>query len=130
MGRRRCIGDYEEFLQILGEIVKESEAGSPIVVEGEKDLEALRAVGVRGTIIVYKSKQHVLRSIDSMKPARVILLLDLDYEGVNKTIYLKKLLEGSVKNVDLTYWSMLSKFRRLGLTTIESIPRILDRMVK
>lgn len=129
MRKHKYIEDYEEFLEIIRNISRESEYGSPIIVEGEKDLQALRAVGVKGTIIVYKSREELLHMIDSIKPIRVILLLDLDCEGIKKTLYLMKLLEGFVKNVDLTYWNMLRKFRKFGLTTIESIPRILERMV-
>jgi hypothetical protein len=54
----------------------------------------------------------------------------MDYEGEEKTIYLKKFLEGLVSNIDLTYWNILRKFRVFGLTTIESIPKILDKMVR
>ncbi len=129
MRKHKYTEDYEELLEIIGRIARESEYGSPIIVEGEKDVEALRAVGVKGTIMVYKSREELLHMIDSMKPVHVILLFDLDYEGVKKTLYLRKLLEGLVKNIDLTYWNMLRKFRKFGLTTIESIPRILDRMV-
>ncbi len=99
MRKHKYIEDYEEFLEIIRNISRESEYGSPIIVEGEKDLQALRAVGVKGTIIVYKSREELLHMIDSIKPIRVILLLDLDCEGIKKTLYLMKLLEGFVKNV-------------------------------
>jgi 5S rRNA maturation endonuclease (ribonuclease M5) len=128
--KHRYIKEYEELLEIIKRIIKESEDGSPIIVEGEKDLKALRALGVKGPIIVYRSREDLMEKINMLKPAHVILLLDMDYEGEEKTIYLKKFLEGLVSNIDLTYWNILRKFRVFGLTTIESIPKILDKMVR
>ncbi|MCS7126001.1 MAG: hypothetical protein NZ929_03730 [Aigarchaeota archaeon] len=60
----------------------------------------------------------------------VVLLLDIDEEGSKKTIYLKKFLEGLVEKVDLTYWNELKKFKSIGLTAVESLSNILDRLVK
>lgn len=128
--RHRYIEEYEELLEIIKRIIKESEEGSPIIVEGERDLKALRAIGVRGPIIIYRSREDLVEKISMLKPAHVILLLDMDYEGEEETMYLKKFLEGFVGNIDLKYWNMLRKFRVFGLTTIESIPKILDKMVK
>ena len=128
--KHRCIEEYEELLEIIKRIIKESEDGSPIIVEGERDLKALRALGVKGTIIIYRSREDLMEKISMLKPAHVILLLDMDCEGEEKTMYLKKFLEGLVGNINLTYWNTLRKFRVFGLTTIESIPKILDKMVK
>ncbi len=128
--KHRHIEEYEELSEIIRRMIKESEDGSPIIVEGERDLKALRALGVKGTIIIYRSREDLMERISMLKPAHVILLLDMDYEGEKKTVYLKKFLEGLVGNIDLTYWNMLRKFRVLGLTTIESIPKMLDKMVK
>lgn len=128
--KHRCIKEYEELLEIVRRLIKESEEGSLIIVEGENDLKALKAVGIEGTIITYRSREDLLEKINTLKPIHVILLLDMDYEGEEKTMYLKRFLEGLVKNIDLTYWRMLKKFRIFGLTTIESIPKILDKMVK
>lgn len=128
--KHRHIEEYEELSEIIRRMIKESEDGSPIIVEGERDLKALRALGVKGTIIIYRSREDLMERISMLKPAHVILLLDMDCEGEEKTMYLKKFLEGLVGNINLTYWNTLRKFRVFGLTTIESIPKILDKMVK
>ncbi|MCL7389859.1 MAG: hypothetical protein LZ173_08040, partial [Thaumarchaeota archaeon] len=70
--KHRYIKEYEELLEIIKRIIKESEDGSPIIVEGEKDLKALRALGVKGPIIVYRSREDLMEKINMLKPAHVI----------------------------------------------------------
>ncbi|MEM2069262.1 MAG: toprim domain-containing protein [Nitrososphaerota archaeon] len=122
--------EYEEIVEIVKRMVRESEEGSLIIVEGERDLKALRTLGIDGDILIYRSRRDLLDKINMLRPAHIILLLDMDHEGEEKALYLKKFLEGSAEKIDLTYWNTLRKFRRLGLTTIESLPKILDNMVK
>lgn len=128
--RHKYILEYEELVEIVNKLAKELEEDSLVIVEGEKDLNALRSLGVKGAIIIYRSREDLLEKINMLKPSHVVLLLDMDYEGEEKTMYLKRFLEGFAEKIDLTYWNMLRKFRRLGLTTIESLPKILDKMVK
>ncbi|MEN2975471.1 MAG: hypothetical protein ABDH32_07880 [Candidatus Caldarchaeales archaeon] len=126
--RRKSIGEYEELLEWVRELVEESAGGSPIIVEGRRDLEALRALGIIGEIIIYKSPRQLIEKIRSVKTNHIVLLLDIDEEGYKKTIYVKKFLEGRVRNIDLTYWNRLKRFKRLGITTIQSLPHTLKRM--
>lgn len=128
--KHKHIKEYEELVEIVNRIIKDSEEGSLIIVEGKKDLKALRSLGVKGAITTYRSREDLMEKIQTFKPVHIILLLDLDYEGGEKTISLKKFLEGSGEKIDLTYWNMLRKFKRFGLTNIESLPKILSKMVE
>ncbi|MEM2697294.1 MAG: hypothetical protein QXR78_04875, partial [Nitrososphaerota archaeon] len=60
---------------------------------------------------------------------RVILLMDMDREGEDKTRYIKKFLEGIIE-VDTAYWLKLYRYRYLGFTTIESFFKNIDKMVR
>ena len=45
----------EKILQTLETLREESSVGKPIVVEGIKDVEALRELGVRGLVLTVKT---------------------------------------------------------------------------
>ncbi|HVP93010.1 MAG TPA: hypothetical protein VMS94_04635, partial [Acidobacteriota bacterium] len=45
----------EKILQILKYLAEESAKGTPIIVEGKKDIETLRILDVEGTIIAAKT---------------------------------------------------------------------------
>ena len=72
----------EKVLQILDALVEESAKGTPIVVEGKKDVETLRAFGVEGTVISVKtggkSFIDVISEIEQTGAVEVVLFLDFD----------------------------------------------------
>ena len=80
----------EKILQILNELAAESEKGTPIIVEGKKDVEALRGLGVKGTVLSVKtggkSFLDVVYEIEKMGASEVILLLDFDRRGKRSLI--------------------------------------------
>ncbi|MCF8885238.1 MAG: toprim domain-containing protein [Nitrososphaerota archaeon] len=122
--------DVGEELQIIVErIIQESLNGVPIIVEGKRDLEALRNIGVKGEIIIFKSLRELVDKLRILNAKRVILLMDMDREGEDKTRYIKKFLEGIIE-VDTAYWLKLYRYRYLGFTTIESFFKNIDKMVR
>ena len=48
----------EKILQVLECLAEESAKGTPIIVEGKNDIEALRALGVEGKIISAKTGEN------------------------------------------------------------------------
>jgi 5S rRNA maturation endonuclease (ribonuclease M5) len=75
----------EKILQILEVLAEESAKGKPIVVEGKKDVAALRASGVAGTVLTVKtggkSFLDAVSEIEKMDVPEVILFLDFDRRG-------------------------------------------------
>jgi 2,5-diamino-6-(ribosylamino)-4(3H)-pyrimidinone 5'-phosphate reductase len=75
----------EKVLQILDALVEESAKGTPIVVEGKKDVEALRGFGVEGPMVTAKtggkSFLDVVSEIEQAGAVEVVLFFDFDRRG-------------------------------------------------
>jgi 2,5-diamino-6-(ribosylamino)-4(3H)-pyrimidinone 5'-phosphate reductase len=101
----------EEISRALTALAEESAQGIPIIVEGKKDVETLRELGVEGKIICAKtggkSLLDVVSDIEQDKPAEVILLLDFDRRGKQITNRIRHNLEKARIKVRLDYWLKL-----------------------
>jgi len=118
----------DEFSNIVEKLARESKQGIPIIVEGKRDEETLRRLGVKGEIILIKSIRGLRRKLEGRDLRRVILLPDLDGEGEHVMKLVKKSLEGVVKDVDVTYWRKLRIIRRMGFTQIESMHLVFKKL--
>jgi 5S rRNA maturation endonuclease (ribonuclease M5) len=98
----------EEILEHLAEEVAE---GTPIIVEGIKDLNTLAALGVSGQVISAKSAGKSLfdlvSEIEDTGTREVILLLDFDRRGKEWTGRLKELLERKKITPNTIFWREL-----------------------
>lgn len=118
----------DEFSDIVGKLADESRHGIPIIVEGKRDEEALRRLGINGEIILMKSIRGLRRRLENRNLRRIILLLDLDNEGERLLKLLKKSLEGVVREIDVTYWKKLRVIKKMGFTEIESMHLFLRKL--
>ncbi|MFH1786332.1 MAG: hypothetical protein ABH829_01610 [archaeon] len=93
----------EEHRRAVEKLKKLSAEGVPILAEGIRDLNRLRAIGVEGEIILIqgKSMPRLVHDLGGLKA--LIILTDFDRTGAQKCSRLKTLLEGyGVKvNTDL-----------------------------
>jgi len=116
----------EKILRILNALAEESAKGTPIVVEGKKDLEALRAYGVEGTVICVKtggkSFLDIVYEIEKMGASEVILLLDFDRRGKEGTTRLKLNLERAKIKPNIQFWRNLLATVGNEMQCIESLP--------
>jgi len=89
----------EKILQVLERLARESLKGTPIIVEGKKDVESLRALGIEGKIITSKtggrSRLELVSQIENKSVREVILLFDFDRAGREETAHMKQQLEKS-----------------------------------
>jgi len=118
----------DEFMEIIWKLALESRYGIPIIVEGKRDAESLRRLGVTGEIICIKSIRGLRRIFERREVKRVILLTDLDEEGERVMQLVKKSLEGVVKEIDTSYWRKLKIFKNIGFTQIENLHHIPEKM--
>jgi len=115
----------DTFLEIFRKLAEDSEAGIPIIVEGKRDEEALREIGVRGEVIVFQSLRKLGEELSRRECRRVILLFDLDSEGEEMMLETKQFLEGLIRNIDTNYWRRLRSLKYTGLTEIEAFKRFI-----
>ncbi len=124
----------ENLLNILTSLAKESLNGIPIIVEGKKDVTALRELGVTGIIITIKTKGKsfldVISEIQQTNISEVILFLDFDKRGKEATKCLQQNLEHLKIRYNLTFWHKLSTLTSKEVQYIESLPVYLCNLHK
>jgi 2,5-diamino-6-(ribosylamino)-4(3H)-pyrimidinone 5'-phosphate reductase len=115
----------EKILQILAALAEASAKGKPIVVEGKKDVDALRALGVTGTVLTVKtggkSFLDAVSEIEQIGMSEVILFLDFDRRGKEGTKRLKQSLERAKIKPNTKFWRELSALVGKEIQCIESL---------
>jgi 5S rRNA maturation endonuclease (ribonuclease M5) len=122
----------EKIQQILDALAEESAKGTLIIVEGKKDVEALRSFGVTGPVLTVKtggkSFTEALHEIEQTGASEVILLLDFDRRGKEGTNRLKQNLERAKIKPDLKFWRELSALLAREIQCIESLNSYLETL--
>jgi len=122
----------ERILQILDALVEESAKGTPIVVEGKKDVETLRAFGVEGTVISVKtggkSFLDVISEIEQTGAVEVVLFLDFDRRGKEGTKLLKQNLERAKIKPNVKFWHELSALLGKEIQCVESLTAYMETL--
>jgi 5S rRNA maturation endonuclease (ribonuclease M5) len=122
----------EKILQVLEALAEESAKGTPIVVEGKKDVDTLRALGIAGTVLTVKtggkSFLDAVCEIEKLGEPEVILFLDFDRRGKEGTKQLKKSLERAKIKPNIKFWRDLSALVRKEIQCIESLTAYLTTL--
>jgi 5S rRNA maturation endonuclease (ribonuclease M5) len=122
----------ERILQILECLAEDSANGTPIIVEGKKDTEALRRLDIEGTIIAAKTGGKTfldtITEIEKTCKKEVILLLDFDRRGKELTKNLKQHLDKTEIKVNLTFWLSLSSIVSKEVKDIEGLASYMETL--
>jgi len=122
----------EKLLRILERLAEESAKGTPIIVEGKKDIEALRALSVNGKIISAKTGgKHlidVVSELENTSALEVILLLDFDRRGKELTRKLQHFLERTGIRVNVAFWLELSAMVGNEVKDIEGLASYMETL--
>jgi 5S rRNA maturation endonuclease (ribonuclease M5) len=101
-------------------------------VEGKKDEETLRQLGITGTIINAKTGGQSLytltQAIIAKHPREVILLLDFDRRGKEATNYLKTQLERARIIPNLKYWAQTERTVGKEVKDIEGLASYMETL--
>ena len=120
-----------EKLQKLVERIKhESEKGQAIVVEGQRDREALRGMGISGSILcVQSSRMNAVGFAEELdKTKEVIILTDFDREGVYLAKRLGRILNSQKVRPNLVLWRELRRLAKSDIRSIEELPKYYQRL--
>ena len=109
----------EELEELLNELQEENKT-VPIIVEGEKDITALRKLEMTGEIIRFNKGQSVSDFCDTIaqKYQKIILLTDWDWCGGRLGSSIKKHLETRVE-CNISYRQLFAQ--RCTCRTVEGI---------
>jgi 5S rRNA maturation endonuclease (ribonuclease M5) len=118
----------EELDELLNELREENKT-VPIIVEGDKDIAALRRLEMIGEIIRFNKGQSVSDFCDTIaqKYQKIILLTDWDWRGGRLGSSMKKHLENRVE-CNMSYRQMFA--HRCACRTVEGIPSWLETLRK
>lgn len=116
--------DYKKSLEDLEKVLDELREENkiiPIIVEGEKDLEALHKLNIFGTIITINKGMSLTDFCDTLARdyKEIIILTDWDRRGGYLCHTIRRNLEGRV-NCNLNYRSIFAK--NSMAKTVEGLP--------
>jgi 5S rRNA maturation endonuclease (ribonuclease M5) len=121
---------FEKLQKLLDRISYESEKGGVIVVEGMRDRDSLRKIGISGPILCLQSsrKNHVrfVEELDGVN--NVIVLTDFDREGVFLAKRLASTLNAQSIRSNLILWRDLRRLARSDIRSIEELPKYYQRL--
>jgi len=124
--------DDEQILQELEETLvelREENKTTPIIVEGDKDINALQKLGMTGEIVRFNTGQSVSNFCDTIaqKYRKIILLTDWDWRGGRLGSSIKKHLENRVE-CNTSYRQVFAQ--RCTCRTVEGMPSWLKTLQK
>jgi 5S rRNA maturation endonuclease (ribonuclease M5) len=122
----------ERILRVLECLAEESERGTPVVVEGKKDIEALRALAVEGKIISAKtggkSLLDVISEVEKAGVREVILLLDFDRRGKEWTKRIRQQLEKARIRPNVKFWCELLTLVGRDVKDVEGLTAYMETL--
>lgn len=114
----------EKIEELLERLAVQSAKGTPIVVEGQNDVDVLRKLALCGDIIAAKARKSFLAlatEIEKLDVEEVILLLDFDRRGREWTKRLTQYLEQTTVKPNTFFWQELRSLVSRDVKDIEGL---------
>ena len=120
----------ERLQKLIQRVSYESERGKIIVVEGQKDRDSLRKMGIKGTILcLQSSRKNTLGFAEELDNDKgIIVLTDFDREGVSLAKRLGRALNSQKIHANLVLWRELRGLTRSDVRSIEELPKFYYRL--
>jgi len=124
----------EKILKLLERLTTELTKGTPIIVEGRNDVNALHELDLEGDIIKAKSSGKsfldVLCEVERRGKREVILLMDFDRQGKEWTNRLARRLGEMRMKPNLLFWKSLLSLVGHDVKDIEGLATYLETLRK
>lgn len=117
---------FRRLSRIVEELSRCVEQGTPILIEGKKDEEALKELGITGNIIKVSGSGLKLFEIAEKateSSSKVIILTDFDKKGDILAKKLSEDIQSLGSHPDLNIRKNIMKITRKYIKDIESLPR-------
>ncbi len=101
----------------------------PIIVEGKKDVAALRRLDFSGKIIRIKKRRSVFHIIEGLrgKHEEVIVMTDWDKTGGRLAYKIKKACEANEITCHMEYRKEIIKYVKKEVKDVEGLPKFIQR---
>lgn len=122
---------FRRLSRIVEELSFRVEQGTPVLIEGKKDEEALNQLGIQGNIIKVSGSGLKLFEVAEMaveSSSEVIILTDFDKKGTMLAKKLSKDIQSLGSHPDLNIRKSLMNITRKYIKDIESLPRHLKQL--
>lgn len=120
---------FEEIERALEDLAAKNE-DRPIVVEGERDVAALRALGIGGRIVALHRGVSVLRLCEDLaaEGREVVILTDWDLRGGKLAKALREGLAANGVKYDDVSRALLAVLTRGSITAVENLDSLVEKL--
>ena len=120
---------YEELLAVIDELA-EASAEKPVIVEGERDVRSLRALGVMGDILPLNRGTTVFVACEKLaaEHREAIILTDWDVRGGQLARLLRDGLAANCVKYDETLRARLAFLCQKEIKAVEDLQRYVERI--
>ena len=128
-GRAKGTYNLEALEELIASLLEASYQGAAVIVEGRRDLQSLRALGLPGPVIMASRRRALDLAEDAARSYReIILLTDWDGKGdeMCRTIECHLISVGSKPDKEIR--SRLKKLVKKEIKDVESLSRYAERM--
>lgn len=117
---------------LIEDLKSETSMGALLIVEGERDIEALKAIGIESNMVAVKSHgkslQDIMDEIGAISDREIILLMDFDEHGRELTERLTRNLERSKVRLNIEFWRKLCSLLENDLKDIEGLSTYIENL--
>lgn len=122
----------EKISCLIEDLRNETSMGALLIVEGERDIKALKAIGIESNILAVKSHgkslQDIIDEIGSIDNREIILLMDFDEHGKELIERLTRNLERSKVRLNIEFWRKLCSLLENDLKDIEGLATYIENL--
>jgi 5S rRNA maturation endonuclease (ribonuclease M5) len=127
--RQKRTYDLDALEGQISALLEASGQGAAIIVEGMRDMQALRALGISGPIILASRRPALELAEDSARRYRdIIVLTDWDQKGDEMARLIDLHLRSAGIRANLDIRSRLKKLVRKEIKDVESLSLYVERM--
>lgn len=121
--------DLEALEELIASLIDASYQGAAIIVEGRRDLQALRALGLPGPVIMASRRPALELAEEAARNySRIILLTDWDRKGDEMCKTIEFHLRSVGSRPDREIRSRLGKLVKKEIKDVESLSRYTEKM--
>jgi len=121
--------DLEALEELVASLREASLQGAAVIVEGRRDEQALRALGLKGPVIMASRRPALDLAEDAARSfSQVVLLTDWDKKGDEMAKTIEVHLRSAGVRPDLEIRSRLKKLVKKEIKDVESLSVYVERM--
>jgi len=121
--------DLEALEELIASLIDASYQGAAVIVEGRRDLQSLRALGLTGPVIMASRRSALDLAEDAARSYhQIILLTDWDDKGEEMCKTIERHLRSVGSRPDREMRSRLKKLVQKEIKDVESLSQYVQRM--